>query len=145
MPLTTQEIYNRVAKHLLAQGGRSQSRDDDGDLVCAYRGANHTSCAVGCLIPDEVYTPDIEGGSVTAIAVLEVLVKADVLAAGVLSLPRYNGGGSREGISRDDAPLEVTLLDLLQRMHDNDEAVHWREELQRISRGLNLDATVLEN
>lgn len=50
---------HRIAAHLAAQRGRAVSADK----ACAYRGADQTMCAVGCLIPDEVYDPGMEGKS----------------------------------------------------------------------------------
>ncbi len=49
------EIFAKVKAHLLGQMERSA----DGD-VCRYRGPNGLACAVGCLIPDEMYEPIIE-------------------------------------------------------------------------------------
>jgi hypothetical protein len=52
-----QEIFDTVASHLFEQGKRAT--DHDG-RSCAYRGLDGTSCAVGCLIPDELYDTSIE-------------------------------------------------------------------------------------
>ena len=49
--MTSQQIFNIVATHLFAQGKKSE----DHSKRCVYRGANGTKCAVGVLIPDEVY------------------------------------------------------------------------------------------
>jgi hypothetical protein len=54
--MTEQEIFDKVAAHLLTQGVRSQGGD-----MCLYRGPDGTKCAAGSLIPDALYTPDIEG------------------------------------------------------------------------------------
>lgn len=56
--MTRQEIFNTVADHLLAQG-RPAMRI--GTKMCAYRSADGATCAVGCLIPDTHYTPEMEG------------------------------------------------------------------------------------
>jgi hypothetical protein len=56
-----QEIFDKVATHLITQG--KQSLRDDGeweDKFCAYRGPDGTMCAAGCLIPDEEYNEDFE-------------------------------------------------------------------------------------
>ena len=52
-----QETFDRVYAHLVAQGERSYDVDD---ASCMYRGPDNTSCAVGCLIPDELYKPEFE-------------------------------------------------------------------------------------
>jgi hypothetical protein len=53
--MTPQEIFDKVASHLLTQNKRSIK-----DGTCVYRGPDNTSCAVGCLIPDDIYVPEME-------------------------------------------------------------------------------------
>lgn len=58
--MNPQEIFDKVATHLIAQG--KQSLDYDGRARgCAYRGDDGTMCAAGCLIPDDEYAPEFEG------------------------------------------------------------------------------------
>ena len=57
--MTHQEIFDEVAAHLLTQ--KKQAVNDEG--VCLYRTPSGLSCAVGCLIPDDLYTPAIETGT----------------------------------------------------------------------------------
>ncbi len=54
--MTEQEIFDTVAIHLIKQG--KQSADAFGN--CLYRGPEGLKCAVGCLIPDEVYQRNME-------------------------------------------------------------------------------------
>jgi len=54
--LTKQEMFDKVAVHLLTQGKRSTQ-----GTSCAYRGDGGLKCAIGCLIPDERYSRDLEG------------------------------------------------------------------------------------
>jgi hypothetical protein len=58
--MTTQEIYDIVKKHLLVQNAASMFEEG----ICAYRDATGRKCAVGCLIPDEKYSSDIEGHNI---------------------------------------------------------------------------------
>jgi len=60
------EIFNYVIDHLRKQGERSilASAVDAGEVVCAYRGAEGTMCAVGALITDDEYDREWEGISV---------------------------------------------------------------------------------
>lgn len=51
-----QETFDRVVAHLRQQG--QQATDRSG--VCMLRAANGMKCAIGCLIPDEVYEPAFE-------------------------------------------------------------------------------------
>ncbi len=61
--LSLQEIYTKVKTHLIAQGRRASAPSaipgypDD----CKYRTLDGLKCAVGCLIPDDVYQPSFEG------------------------------------------------------------------------------------
>lgn len=57
----TQEIFDRVRDHMLAQNARSTASDDVGRSRCAYRGDGGLKCALGCLITDEHYAPSLEG------------------------------------------------------------------------------------
>lgn len=49
---TAQEVFDQVAKHLLTQGKKSISENNQ---FCMYRGFNGTKCAAGCLIADDEY------------------------------------------------------------------------------------------
>ena len=52
-----QVIFERVAQHLFQQGQCAMWERD----MCAYRGDDGTRCAVGALIADEEYHPEMEG------------------------------------------------------------------------------------
>ena len=69
--MTPQEIFDTVAKHLFAQGRRATIRETDiyGEVsaACRYRAEDGTKCAVGALIPDEVYDPKMEGYDVDCV------------------------------------------------------------------------------
>ena len=56
-----QNVFNKVAAHLLSMKERSV----DADGWCMYRGGNNQRCAVGALIPDEIYDPRIENHNIT--------------------------------------------------------------------------------
>ena len=60
-PMTKQEVFDKVATHLLTQNKRSLE-----DTSCVYRAKDGSMCAAGCLIPDEEYTPALEGWQITA-------------------------------------------------------------------------------
>jgi hypothetical protein len=55
--LSARDIYERVSAHLLKQ--RAVSEDENGS--CRLRSAHGRKCAIGSLVSDEVYHPDIEG------------------------------------------------------------------------------------
>jgi hypothetical protein len=52
----TQKTFDTIVDHLYKQG--CASVNDDGH--CLYRGPNGTKCAIGCLIPDDIYTRGME-------------------------------------------------------------------------------------
>ena len=57
--MTLIEISEKIRDHLTKQ--KAVSRQPSG---CAYRGADGSMCAVGCLINDDRYTSDLEHRSV---------------------------------------------------------------------------------
>lgn len=69
--MNKQEIFDTVAKHLFSQGQRAMMNNNHGldGEYCAYRGENGMKCAVGVLIPDDMYDPDMDkfGGDGTSI------------------------------------------------------------------------------
>lgn len=103
-----QKTFDTVARHLLTQKRRSINDR----YRCQYRGDNGTKCAVGCLIPDADYVPDMEGQGVYSPAVKRVL--------------------SKQGFDPEVAYL-------LQHLHDWNHASLWPEALREcaIDQGLN--------
>lgn len=53
---TTEEVFEYIKHHLLTQMKRCV--DDKG--YCLYRNEQGLKCAAGCLIPDDMYYPDLE-------------------------------------------------------------------------------------
>jgi len=58
---TNQEIFDYVLAHLKMQNARAMG--DPG--MCVYKNGEGKSCAIGCLIPDDLYTISIEGKGLT--------------------------------------------------------------------------------
>lgn len=116
--MKNQEIFDKVATHLFTQGVMSHSDAMDD---CLYRGPNGTMCAVGCLIPDDKYTYDMEHKSVF-----------------------YLGKVYPELFHKRNIPL----LDALQNIHDD--RVSWfstdrmKAKLKSVAKRFRLKATVLE-
>lgn len=54
------DAIKQITDHLAKQRAKSSELSDEGATFCAYRGKEGTMCAVGCLIPDELYSPDLE-------------------------------------------------------------------------------------
>jgi hypothetical protein len=55
--LTARDIYERVRSHLLTQ--QAVSEDENGS--CRLRSGEGRKCAIGSLVADTVYQPEIEG------------------------------------------------------------------------------------
>jgi hypothetical protein len=52
---TNQTLFDTVVRHLWAQGKRVHLNGN-----CKYRAPGGLKCAVGCLIPDDKYTADMD-------------------------------------------------------------------------------------
>lgn len=112
---TKQEIYDIAAHHLMTQDVRSRQDEHGG---CMYRGPNGLQCAVGCLIPDEIYDGAMEGKSAMA------LVRTHPETQPYLGYPQ---GGD-----------QVAFLTRLQRLHDKREPSTWHEELRSLALSFHL-------
>jgi len=55
--MTTQEIFDKVITHLREQKSKAVNHENK----CMYRAPNNKKCAFGVLIPDEIYSIDMEG------------------------------------------------------------------------------------
>ena len=104
-----QAVFDKVVKHLLTQKRRSEGKEG-----CAYRGKGGDMCAVGCLISDKAYDPEIEGFAVHATEVLATLAKS--------SVPTYSR----------------TLLTDLQDIHDRIAVDLWKPRLRTLAKQHNL-------
>lgn len=115
--MTNQEIFDRVACHLLRQNVRSVTYGKGGDF-CLYRGPNGTSCAVGCLIPDEDYSRYMERKGVRVL---------------------MDDYGCKLPFDQDSIPL----LSALQKVHDDNMPSNWILALSYVAVEHNLNAAVL--
>jgi hypothetical protein len=92
-----------MVNHLRRQGVRAESADGS----CLYRGPDGTKCAVGCLIPDDVYHRDMEKLSVEAL-----LKDTPVTACGERDV------NSRQAILALNWEVDAALLSTMQNVHD---------------------------
>lgn len=128
---THQEIFTASATHLLKQMERSSIFG----FTCAYRNGVGLSCAVGCLIPDETYTADLEGnhclepGIVNVLAGLGLCYVGDLLTSGMANEPVE---GSR-----------LHLMRRLQMVHDSVKPEDWRGHLEGLAVQFGLDMPVM--
>lgn len=114
MTMSMQEIFDKAATHLLRQNARSLIGGHTSR--CAYRGQDGLKCAVGALIPDRFYFPEMEGGGVQSFEVQDTL-----RYAGVLPLNHFEGQTS------------IDLLVDLQCLHDRTPVVGWKMQLKDIA------------
>lgn len=119
--MTLQEMFTTAVKHLARQAKRATIYDGCKYLIetegtCPPETREVLMCAVGCMIPRELYRPDFEGHGV------EYLMEHDDL---------------RDYFMRDNYAGYTTtekFLRSLQHVHDNEMPTAWRSELYRISR-----------
>lgn len=88
--MTEQEVFDKVVAHLLQQQAYCESENSEP----LYRGVNGTKCAIGCLIPDEQYSIDMEQKDVISIVNrYPSLPFVDVNLHLMLTLQRLHDGG----------------------------------------------------
>lgn len=56
--MNNQEVFNKVWNHFVVNKSSPSVNVKGG---CFYRGPNNTKCAAGVLIPDDLYSPTMEG------------------------------------------------------------------------------------
>jgi hypothetical protein len=61
--MTQQETFDYVYRKIIEQGGPSvKSMGFTNSKSCVYRGEDDRRCAIGWLIPDELYQPTFDNG-----------------------------------------------------------------------------------
>lgn len=83
--MTRAEVMKTVSEHLLKQG-RKSGTPSGGTCLYLYRGPEGTKCALGCLIKDAFYSPELEGKNAGHRDVQAALVLSGVPAAELHSL-----------------------------------------------------------
>lgn len=101
--VTLQSMYDKVAKHLLKQNAVSRITNTFSNAMCAYRSPDGLKCAIGCLIPDSLYSPGMEGKSIDALC---------------------------EHFPLSDYIIPGRLAYTLQKIHDADEVHEWPKMLR---------------
>lgn len=119
-----QEVFDRVATHMLLQKKKSVSeemiRDKWGHQKlassCMYRGDDGLKCAVGCLIKDELYNECIEHQGVDDADVIDALTESGIVCSDYM----------------------LKLLVTLQGIHDDSDPKHWENALGEVAEGWGL-------
>ena len=124
--MNKQEIFDKVAIHLLTQNKRSRNNLS---LACRYRGPNGLKCAIGVLILDDIYHPEVEGGNVLSASTIDYLRRSGI------SIPLD-----------EDARSEVLCFLLkLQRIHDLAKVELWEEKLRLLAKEYNLETAKIDH
>jgi hypothetical protein len=110
-----QLAFDTVAKHLLAQ--KEQCTDDHGG--CRYRNEKGQKCAIGCLIPDSQYRPELEGEKISCTSV-------------------------QAAIGPEFQAASLELMGNLQEIHDDYDPSEWRVALRGVAFYHTLDTAVLD-
>ncbi len=108
-----QEIFDTVATHLIAQGEKCE---DEGR--CQYRGTGDLKCAIGILIPNNLYHVGMEESGITYL---------------IHSYPEV-----KKLLGADDRDTALLLSDL-QTVHDTNHPVEWPERLKAVAEEHNLE------
>ena len=103
--MTAQEVFTKVATHLLVQNEKSVTRG-----ACGYRGDGGLKCAVGCLISDEDYSPQMEGLDARQ------LIHRFELVPSIQELSPHED-----------------LIKNLQVIHDRNHSIMWRNKLEDVA------------
>jgi len=128
MKYTNQSVFDVCGTALLEQGKKSEEffinkSCPNGVMGCAYRGRNGLKCAIGHLIPDKFYIPEIENISVDA--ALDILERK--------SASHY------DWVTETFRSVDYDLLNRLQDVHDTTDPHHWDDELYHISKDFELE------
>lgn len=123
--LTPQQIFDKVSAHLMQQGQKSMAERElfvgrPPKPVCCYRGDGGTSCAVGCLISDEDYKPEMESWT-----------------AGQLQDKPFVSPELRNFLGNNSE-----LLYMLQRTHDRYEVEDWPTRLREVAESFGLSCSL---
>jgi len=111
--MTNQEAFDTMVRHLRKQGKRSQEVNRS---TCRYYGPDGLMCAVGCLIPEDQYSRELEG-----LAVIEIQEKVPALY-----------------------PISPDLLRSMQLIHDFDQVEDWEDEFAEAAKRFGLTLPPLE-
>ncbi|MCH7759842.1 hypothetical protein IIA15_00350 [candidate division TA06 bacterium] len=114
--LTMQETFNKIRDHLLKQNYKSKAVFQD-SVLCAFRDGNGRSCAIGCLIPDKKYRPELEYSVVHDRKIMDILETV---------------------IEMGKSLTAINFLEDCQDIHDKHDPCDWQDELGNVALAYNL-------
>jgi hypothetical protein len=112
-----QQAFDKAWQRFVVEGApQSLGFNSEGDARCAYRGVNGARCAIGLLIDDRDYQPEMEGRTANNLHHVGSLYHSPLVIAAV-------------SICDDDG---YSLADRLQTAHD-DQHARIRDELTEVA------------
>lgn len=111
--ISVQESFDKIVKHLRQQ--KCHSLGASKEKYCKLRGKDNTKCAIGCLIPDDLYTSKME--------IVSLYTLRDML--------------------KDYLPENVHFLLKMRELHDNYKVEEWEENIIEMAK--NYCLTIPEN
>lgn len=128
--MNKQEIFDTVSVHLLRQGKKSMKTLPKVGEACAYRGDGGCMCAIGALIPDDKYDPDMENQTVYGLI--------DEFPGALAHLGIFAGLGA-------SARWHASFLAKLQAIHDSTFLpADWPRELAAFAAGEGLNTSAMD-
>lgn len=121
LKMTKQQIFDKVATHLIKQKRFSGELNEEGHrMSCLYRGPDGTKCAIGVLISDDIGVYRWNGAPLADPDVQDALCRSGVITS------RFTSSADS-----DDAFL---FLSRLQSIHDSINPSKWPETLARFAK-----------
>lgn len=109
--LSNQEVFDKVARHLLIQGKQSLNSGKGDTPICLYRGPNGLKCAIDCLLSDDLAEAFDKRQDSTSVVSLSV-----------------------DGLLPEDLrEVDLALLIRLQGLHDDASVLDWPKGLMQIA------------
>ncbi|WP_233868598.1 hypothetical protein [Paraburkholderia adhaesiva] len=127
LAMDAQALFDHIACHLIMQGCACRHVSRDGDVTCLYRDAQGRACAIGAVLPNELYCAVLEGRSL----------------ANLIPFLRYTGPQAARMLAQF-MERHLGLLAPLQGIHDTHPPSQWPDELSRHARRLGLDTAALQ-
>lgn len=122
--MNQQDVFDRVAKHLLTQKKRAVDEGDE----CQYQAPDGCQCAIGCLIKPGQYKGVFEGREIKSL--IRGLIQNGVKISDIFYFDIEEYG-------------EFSFLRNLQNIHDDLEISTWKDALEKFGQRYNLDTAVL--
>ncbi|MGO4302227.1 hypothetical protein [Cupriavidus sp. RAF12] len=119
--MEAQTLFNTVAKHLMVQGRRAVTENGS---VCMYRAPGGCKCAVGVLVPDDIYDDRMEGKGIPRL---------------ISELDSWDLNEPLGMFIKDVLEPHYALLHALQNVHDQCDVTSWRYELSVVASRFNLN------